>query len=31
VIAGVNRLHDGQAVRVRQGDEVATGAGESAP
>ncbi|WP_197408147.1 MULTISPECIES: efflux RND transporter periplasmic adaptor subunit [unclassified Guyparkeria] len=31
VIAGVNRLHDGQAVRVRRGDEVATGAGESAP
>ena len=31
VIAGVNRLHDGQAVRVRRGDEVAAGAGGSAP
>ena len=31
VIAGVNRLHDGQAVRVRNGDEVAAGAGGSAP
>jgi len=31
VIAGVNRLHDGQAVRARRGDEVAAGAGEAAP
>ena len=31
VIAGVNRLHDGQVVRARRGDEVAAGAGESAP
>ncbi|WP_410474939.1 efflux RND transporter periplasmic adaptor subunit [Guyparkeria sp. TX1] len=28
VIAGVNRLHDGQAVEPRRGDEVAAGAGD---
>lgn len=28
VIAGVNRLHDGQAVTPRRGDEVAAGAGD---
>jgi len=31
VIAGVNRLHDGQAVRVRRGEAIAAGAGERAP
>jgi len=31
VIAGVNRLHGGQAVRPRRGDQVATGAGDGAP
>ena len=31
VIAGVNRLHDGQVVRPRRGDEVAAGAGGGAP
>ncbi|TKA88499.1 HlyD family efflux transporter periplasmic adaptor subunit, partial [Guyparkeria sp. SB14A] len=30
VIAGVNRLHDGQAVTPRRGDEVAAGAGDEA-
>lgn len=28
VVAGVNRLHDGQAVTPRRGDEVAAGAGD---
>lgn len=31
VIAGVNRLHDGQPVRPRRGGEVATGTGEESP